>query len=393
VRDIDDLVQSVVSASHVSQPHRVDNDATRLHTDESYGFLSACAPDIFSSVEDISDSLTALGESNELDLTGSVSDNIVNTPEPVEMTNFGNTTVGNDPSYPTGHEYGTSTMNPAQLYLDTLDRSLLAQWPSTDFHSRSRLASTPNASQQATTPRKRRKYNKPSDFSTPSCETEVANTVTEQSRASHHAKLCNAGSGPNSINAARNKVAGQRGFFADLYNSVASADSMIQLKSMISVMRTSNKWDMGCNTATAAKTFEMLDKLENVQHYCAIWRRILLFRFAEHRDKLLEEAYERRRMGNASLAPPHTRKAESEVIDGLVQEIYPYTAIENTHSDIHDWRETHGSERRKIKNRLHHARNWKRAVQQLQLGFFALVPIGGESGVQNTRHVDLPRFC
>ncbi len=170
---------------------------------------------------------------------------------------------------------------------------------------------------------------------------------------------------------------------SEMYCSIGSADSIIQLKAMMPMIRSSNEWNWSRRGATIADVFKVLDRLEAIQQSCAFWRRIFLYRLAEHRDRLLENAQERRKLDTRFLRPRGVGKVEAEVIDDLTQEIYPHTVTRRRDLSVQQWRDSHVTERKKVSNRLTVARHWKRAVRRFQLGIFLLIPCGGQSGVQN----------
>ncbi|KAK5263512.1 hypothetical protein LTR96_011096 [Exophiala xenobiotica] len=149
------------------------------------------------------------------------------------------------------------------------------------------------------------------------------------------------------------------------------------------MIRSPNEWSLGRGVATIADVFKVLDRLEAIQQSCAFWRRIFLYRLAEHRDRLLERAQERRNLDTRVLRPRGSGKVETEVIDDLIEKIYPHTVTQRRDLSIEQWRDRHMPERKKISNRLHVARNWKRAAQRFHLGIFLLIPCGGQSRVQN----------
>ncbi|KIX06959.1 uncharacterized protein Z518_04935 [Rhinocladiella mackenziei CBS 650.93] len=174
-------------------------------------------------------------------------------------------------------------------------------------------------------------------------------------------------------------------FLCDLYRSVASPDSMSQLKDVVSAMRRSDEWTLCHDISTVVNTVKALDKLDTLQQSIAFVRRILLLHIVDHRKDLLEELKNSQQDVASNRRLWLGGKVESIVLDKLVQQAYPHTVGNPDEDDIQKWREKYEAERKRLKNRLSAARNWRHAVDLFGLGIIALVPSGGDFHIQNQR--------
>lgn len=178
----------------------------------------------------------------------------------------------------------------------------------------------------------------------------------------------------------------------DLYSSIASADSMLQLKDVVSAMRRLDDWIPKREISSVVSTVRALDKLDALQQSTAFLRRVLLLRIAAHRDRLLEELRTGRQTATTTRQSSSAGKLESIVCDMLVQEAYPQSTRHSEEMDIYQWRKKHEVQRKALHNRLSAARNWRQAVELFGYGVVALVPTGGVFQIQNQRHVSAPAF-
>lgn len=167
-----------------------------------------------------------------------------------------------------------------------------------------------------------------------------------------------------------------------LYNSIGSAKSLLQLKGILSMMRTPHIWTFKCNETDAKTILKSLEDLDTSTYACGLKRRILSVRFVEYRDRRLQELERDRPTQRKRLydrpEPILPRRPTSEVLDILIREICP--------PQLGEEQELFESRRKKIKNRLCLARHWQTAVKCMSLGILALIPTGGPADVQNTTY-------
>lgn len=172
---------------------------------------------------------------------------------------------------------------------------------------------------------------------------------------------------------------------SSMYHSIASVDSLKRLRSTI-LSAPGPARSTSYAAATIAETMRVLDQLDSVQDYLALVRRVLLYRLSVYRDTLAEAAQQRRCIDNTAAECQDVRTVESETIDRMTQEIYPHTVVDSYASGVKRWRNRFVSDRKKIANRLCHAKKWKRVVDRFGLGMLALFPLGSELGAQNHRY-------
>lgn len=341
--------------------------------DDGYSNRILMTPSSFECQINASDILTSFAQPNGLVLSNTTLGNDEASLDLAEPMDSCNAEADFVPNIADGDDHTTPTIDPAEIHLSTVCLSSMNPLLSPDLDPRS---ISPSMSRVPRPPAKRKRSTR-------------YDTVPQNQVASRRSKIGVMESLQDPNTTQTDKMPEQGDIVSNLCSSVASATSMIQLKAMISAMRRSDQWDMRFHAVTAIKIFQALDRLETVQQSCALWRRILLYRLAKHRDQLLETIRKHRLPGSRTRVSQRLGKPESEVIDVLMKEIHPHTASLNndTDTDTEIWRKRYCHERKNVSNRLHAARKWKLAVQNFQIGILALIPLGGEFSTQNYRYV------
>ncbi|EXJ53499.1 uncharacterized protein A1O5_13275 [Cladophialophora psammophila CBS 110553] len=160
---------------------------------------------------------------------------------------------------------------------------------------------------------------------------------------------------------------------------------MVQLKDVITGMRTSDSWTRAPELSSFVNLWRALDQLDAVHNYMAFFRRILLLRMAYQRDRRTETVRDQIQSAQRTRQSSTSGKVESIVLDGLVREIFPHTTEDSEGMNIQQWREKYDPERKKLSNRLFAAKNWRRAVEVFGFGILALIPTAGVFRIQNQR--------
>ena len=204
-------------------------------------------------------------------------------------------------------------------------------------------------------------------------------TITNASRS---CETADTGSGGFQSGSTPKKVS-QKRLQPNLYSSMGSSREVLQLKAMIRSIDSTTRLEMRVHAVTGRDIFRALDGLDTFQQNCNLWRRMLLYRLAEHRDNLVQNIKNKQQEHPTTLDERRGGKFESNIKDTLAQEIYPNIIPPEDHTNIVEWRRTYGSQRKSVSNRLYAARNWKRAVERFQLGILALMPFGDRSDCQN----------
>lgn len=169
-----------------------------------------------------------------------------------------------------------------------------------------------------------------------------------------------------------------------LYRSIASPDALVQLAQIIPSIGETQISKIQCSCIGPAEVLTLLDGLDLVQHTCALWRRMLLYRFSELWSKILEIVQEQREACGMESRVRRLGKPESEAKDILTRKLFPHVATPDNNACIRTWRTKYQRQRKSVANRLDAARNWKRAVDRFGLGVLTMIPFGGDLKPQSS---------
>jgi len=182
--------------------------------------------------------------------------------------------------------------------------------------------------------------------------------------------------------------------FARLFYAVASPDAFSQLRDACALVREGGEYTISQQTDTVGQTIKALDGLETAASTHAILRRYHLARLVEHRnDKEDNIAQQGRRSIRAKSkdTPLEGSGHKDEQIEGygrissmalssLMAEAYPELERPSRMQNASpEYKKRHKS----LQNMLSAGRNWHLMQLHFSPGILALIPTGGETGVQN----------
>lgn len=173
-----------------------------------------------------------------------------------------------------------------------------------------------------------------------------------------------------------------------LFYSIASPQALEHLREACMLARVEGEITIPQKTDAAAQTINALNALNTATMVHSILRRFHLVRLHEHRAayemqyQTSKPAIRRtRRVGCAKAQ----KSAASLAMADLMTEAYPHLV------NPHRIRDAHGTEYGKrystLKYMLAAGRNWSLLQQTFSAGILALVPTGGEAGMQNSEYV------
>ncbi|OCT52358.1 hypothetical protein CLCR_10036 [Cladophialophora carrionii] len=190
----------------------------------------------------------------------------------------------------------------------------------------------------------------------------------------------------------RGRAAGPKTSCCALYRSITGPGARVRLIEFISSMREAPfSPGIRCGPTSLPEVFHMLDTLELVRHAQVLWRRMLLFRLSQHHYELFEVVGKEREASPTTSRIQRQGRPRSEVLDILMQESYPLIANHESNKslDVTAWRARHKAKRKSVSNRLHAAKNWRKAVDRFKLGILALFPFGEEFTSQSSEYETL----
>jgi len=179
-----------------------------------------------------------------------------------------------------------------------------------------------------------------------------------------------------------------------LFYAIASPDAFSQLRDACALVREKGEFTVSQQTDTVVQTIRALDGLETAASTNAILRRYHLTRLVEHRNEKEYLIAQTGRTSNRSKSK-NTRIEDSSHANGqagfgrissmalssLMAEAYPNLEQPSR------LRNSSGTEYKKkyksLKNMLGSGRNWDLMQQKFSPGILALIPTGGEYGIQN----------
>jgi len=182
--------------------------------------------------------------------------------------------------------------------------------------------------------------------------------------------------------------------FVRLFYAVASPDAFSQLRDGCALVREGGEYTVSQQTDTVGQTIKALDGLETAASTHAILRRYHLTRLVEHRnDKEDNIAQQGRRSIRAKSknTPLEDSGHKDERIKGygrissmalssLMAEAYPELERPSRMQNASpEYKKLHKS----LQNMLSAGRNWHLMQLQFSPGILALIPTGGENGIQN----------
>ncbi len=179
-----------------------------------------------------------------------------------------------------------------------------------------------------------------------------------------------------------------------LFYGIASPDAFAQLRDACALVREKGEFTISQQTDTVVQTIKALDGLETAASTNAILRRYHLTRLVEHRNEKENLIAQPGRTSKRSKSK-NTRiedsshadrqagfpRISSMVLSSLMAEAYPELGQPS------QLRNSSGTEYKKkyksLKNMLGAGRNWDLMQQKFSPGILALIPTGGEYGIQN----------
>ncbi|EON65747.1 hypothetical protein W97_04986 [Coniosporium apollinis CBS 100218] len=172
-----------------------------------------------------------------------------------------------------------------------------------------------------------------------------------------------------------------------LFFAIASPDAFFQLRDACSSVRRKADVTVPQHINTVAQTVEALDSLETAASTNAILRRYHLTRLVEHRnERENQHRIERPERVIRSLSKTVKQqegfgRASSMALADIMAEAYP--GLKQPSKQRTAPNAEYQRRYKILKNRLCSGRNWDLMQQRFSPGILALVPTGGDYGIQN----------
>jgi hypothetical protein len=168
----------------------------------------------------------------------------------------------------------------------------------------------------------------------------------------------------------------------NLFFAIASPLSFFQLLDATRAIKSRESFQVSESSLTISDVVRRLDALESTIVASSLMRRFYLLQLFRKRACLREEIQAKRnRLRSGRRTGGEPGKVASLVLTEMTREAYHSSAV------LPGYRRDLKAERKSLQNRLYAATHWNTLREEFSVGIIALVPVGGDSHIQDQRSV------